>query len=179
MRALYVPVRSRVPARLVAAALTVAATAGCMSVGDDAGRPAPSQSAGRHVDGVPGGGAAGGGGIGSFGGKSGKGGKGHKGGKASAKPGESASGDPSASASPGAKPSAKITVKSGDLSENPAPPGEEPTPTRTTAEPTPEPPPASSPAPDPGTAEPSSSAHEQPLPQLVQREPAPEAGSPV
>ncbi|MFD5640144.1 hypothetical protein ACFWJM_39220 [Streptomyces sp. NPDC127077] len=173
MRALYVPVR------LAAAVLAVAATAGCMSVGDDAGRPGPSHSADRRADGVPGDGSAVvGGEVGSYSGKSGKGGKGRRHGKASAKPGESASGD--ASASPGAKPSAKATEKDGAPSKASTPPGGEPTPPRTSAEPSPEPPPASPPSPpDPGTPEPSSSAHEQPVTQLIQREPAPEAGSPV
>ena len=172
MRALYVPVR------LAAVVLAAAATAGCMSVGDDAGRPGPSHSAGRRADGVPGGGSAvGGGGAGSYSGKSGRSGKGGKGGKVSAKPGESASADASASASPGAKPSEKAPDKGGTPSKDTESPGGEPTPTRTTSEPSPEPPPPS--PPDPGTPEPSSSAHEQPVTQLIQREPAPEAGSPV
>lgn len=172
MRALYVPVR------LAAAVLAVAATAGCMSVGDDAGQPGPSHSAGRQAGGVPAeGSVVGGAEAGSYSGKSGKGGRR---GKASAKPGKSASGDASASASPGAKPSAKATEKGGTPSRATAPAGGEPTPTRTSAEPSPEPPPVSQPSPpDPGTPEPSSSAHELPMTQLIQREPAPEAGSPV
>ncbi|MEU6276861.1 hypothetical protein ABZ871_31290 [Streptomyces populi] len=173
MRALYVPVR------LVAAVVAAAATAGCMSVGDDAGRPGPSHSAERRADGAPDGGAVvGGSGIGSYGGKGGKHGKG---GKRPVKPGESASGDAPASASPDAGPSVDVTEKGGGPSEGSAPPGDEPSPAGTSAEPTPEPPSASpsSAPPDPGTPEPSSSAHEQPVTQLIQREPAPEAGSPV
>lgn len=171
MRALYVPVR------LAATVMAVAAAAGCMSVGNDGDdRPGPSHSAGHRAGEEPDGGTSvGGGGIGSHGGK---GGKGHKG---SPKPGESESGDasPSASASKGGKPSAKATDKGGgDPSTDPVPPGE-PTPTRTTAEPTPEPPPVSTPpSSDPGSAEPSSSAHEQPATQLVQREPHPRPARP-
>ncbi|MFF3612268.1 hypothetical protein [Streptomyces sp. NPDC002580] len=170
MRALHVPVR------LAVTVVALAAAAGCMSVGDDGERPGPSHSAGRRAGEAPGDEpAAGVGGVGSRGGKGGHGGKGK------AKPGESASGDPSASASESAsgKPSAKATEKGGKPSAVSVPPGE-PTPTRTTEEPSPEPPPPPSPAePDPGPAEPSSSAHEQQATQLVQREPAPEAGSPV
>ena len=57
MRAMYVPVR------LAAAALAVATSAGCMSVGDDGGAPAkPSHSAGRRGGEAPDGGSAVGGG---------------------------------------------------------------------------------------------------------------------
>ncbi|NDZ91315.1 hypothetical protein G3I23_38305, partial [Streptomyces sp. SID10115] len=42
MRQLYVPVR------WAAVAVAVAATAGCMSIGDDGNGPAPDRSGGRH-----------------------------------------------------------------------------------------------------------------------------------
>lgn len=72
MRPMYVPVR------LAAAVAVVAAAAGCMSVGDDAGGGAkPSHSAGQHGGAAPDGGSGvPGGGIG-FGGSAGDGKHGH------------------------------------------------------------------------------------------------------
>ncbi|MEU8982942.1 hypothetical protein [Streptomyces sp. NPDC048309] len=172
MRALYVPVR------LAATVMAVAAAAGCMSVGDDGSRPGPSHSAGQRAGEAPDGGSAvNGGGAGFHAGREAKG-------DASAKPGESASGTASPSASEGgkAKPSAQAPGKGGK--GQPGPPGPTkgvPSPPASTADPTPPPPPpppSDPPSSDPTTAEPSSSAHEQAT-QLVQREPAPEAGSPV
>ena len=64
MRALYVPVR------LAATVMAVAAAAGCMSVGDDGDRPAPSHSAGQRGGEAPDGGSAvSGGGAGFHGAK--------------------------------------------------------------------------------------------------------------
>lgn len=175
----------RVPVRLAATVLAVAAVSGCMSVGDDAGGPArPSHSAGRPGGVEPDGGPAGvGGGYLGAGGGDGK----HGHGKGRGRHGASASASASASPSEGGSASA---------SAGPAQPGRtvkpgEPTPTK--AQPTspgpavPQPPAPSpeppSPVPDPTVAEPSSSAHEETGggtgAQLTLREPAPEAGAPV
>ncbi|WP_404190816.1 hypothetical protein [Streptomyces tauricus] len=165
-----------VPVRLAAAALAVAASAGCMSVGDDEGssRARPSHSAGQQGDEEPdGGSAAGREGSGPHGGSDGK--------HARVKPGKSASGSASPSAGESGSAAPKKPVK-GDTGGKkprpgvPSPTKEQPTPTRQDPEPSPpkETPP---PSPDPTTAEPSSSAHPEPEPQLVERrEPAPEAG---
>ncbi|MFJ5729367.1 hypothetical protein [Streptomyces paradoxus] len=174
MRPLYVPVR------LAATVVAVAAAAGCMSVGDDAGGSVkPSHSAGQRAGGASDGGPAvsgGGSGFGPAGAEGerrrGKGGKGKKG----------KGGGAGASASPEALPSADAspTVPGHDKPGRPprptVKPPAPPTPTRT-AEPEPTPTqeePTTSPEPTP---EPSSSAHEPPGPQLAQREPAPEAGA--
>ncbi|MFE0514422.1 hypothetical protein [Streptomyces sp. NPDC058964] len=169
MRPLYVPVR------LAAAVLVVAAAAGCVNVGEDGGRATPSHSAGRRGGEASDGGTAGSGGERGYGGTAGDGKHGHGG---RAKRGKSAS----PSAKPSEAGSASTTpVKSGDTQEpaDPAPTQAQPTPTPTP--PAPEPPASSPPPPvtDPPSAEPSSSAHEETGPQLVQREPAPEAGSPA
>ncbi|MGW3950998.1 hypothetical protein ACWEKM_08575 [Streptomyces sp. NPDC004752] len=170
MRPLYVPVR--IAATVLAVA---AAAAGCVHVGEDAGRVGPSRSAGQQGGKAPGGGSAvsGGAGAGNAGaeggdGKRGRGGKG--------KPGESAS----ASATPSGGGSASATPAGPRRSEgpgDPAPTGGQPSAPHTD-EPTSTPPPPEPPVspPPPATAEPSSSAHEEPGPQLVQREPAPAAG---
>ncbi|WP_416986406.1 hypothetical protein [Streptomyces sp. T028] len=174
-----------VPVRLAATVLAVAAAAGCMSVGDDAGGPAkPSHSAGQRSGVEPDGGPAGVGG-GYMGAAGGDGKHGH--GKGRGKHGASASASASASPSAGGSASASAgpakpgrTVKPGE----PTPTNEQPT---TPGSPDPEPPAPSpeppSPVPDPTVAEPSSSAHEETGggtgPQLIQREPAPEAAPPV
>ncbi|MFF7793838.1 hypothetical protein [Streptomyces sp. NPDC007991] len=177
MRPLYVPVR------LAATVVAVAAAAGCMSVGDDAGGSAkPSHSTGRHGGEAPDGGSATSGGGTGFGatadaerghGKDKKGKKGKNGG----------AGEP---VSPGVSPSAVVgpSAPGRDTPGRPAGPTPKPpappTPTRT-AEPEPTPTPTevtTSPEPT-DKPEPSSSAHEPPGPQLEQREPAPEAGAPA
>ncbi|MFG2887624.1 hypothetical protein ACGFYV_36000 [Streptomyces sp. NPDC048297] len=166
MRSLYVPVR------LAVTVLAVATAAGCVNVGDDAGRVRPGHSAGQRGDDAPDGGPAAGGGAQGYGEKpvDGKHGRDHK-----AKPGESAP----ASASPsGADSVSPVPPKPGGPTApgDPPPTKLPPTPPETSAPPEP---PASSPPPpvsDPPSAEPSSSAHEDPGPQLVDREPAPAAG---
>ncbi|MEU6322230.1 hypothetical protein [Streptomyces sp. NPDC047009] len=176
MRACYVPVR------LVATALAVAAAAGCMSVGDDAGSPSPSHSTGRHGGAALDGGTVVGEGVGG-----GRGGAAVKGGKH--EPDASASGtsaSPSASESrkgakgKGDQPTAKGMSKNGDGGDGgvpPAPTNGEPSSTDTPPDP-PSPFQPDPPSPTPTTAEPSSSAHEQTT-QLMQREPAPQAGAPA
>ncbi|MDQ1037294.1 hypothetical protein QFZ75_003710 [Streptomyces sp. V3I8] len=169
MRAKYVPVR------LAAAALAVAASAGCMSVGDDEGnRATPSHSAQRRGDGASDGGTAVNGvGPGRRGTSDGK--------HARVKPGRSASGSASPSAGESGSAAPEKPGKDGSTGKQPgpgkpSPTKEQPTPTRPAPEPTPtrETPP---PSPEPSTAEPSSSAHPEPEPQLVERrEPAPRAG---
>ncbi|MFE9098006.1 hypothetical protein [Streptomyces sp. NPDC007264] len=176
MRACYVLVR------LAATVLGAAAAVGCMSVGDDAGSPSPSHSAGRHGraprDGAPG---ASGRVIGNPDGTAPKGG--------SPEPDASGtSGSPSVSASgPGAeggkgRPTDKGPSRNGKGGGGtvppPAPTDQEPTPTQTSADPSPtqEPDPSS---PPPTTAEPSSSAHEQAAQMVGTRVPAPRAGEPV
>ncbi|AYN43739.1 hypothetical protein D9753_18645 [Streptomyces dangxiongensis] len=161
-----------VPVRLAVAVLAVTAAAGCVNVGDDAGRARPAHSTGRHRGGAPGGGpVAGAGGVGreepAVGGKHGRGGKAKPGGSHPATAGPS--GADSASAAP-AKPGS--TAEPGE----PAPSKVPPTPPVTSAPA--EPPASTPPAPvsEPPSAEPSSSAHEETGPQLVQREPAPAAG---
>ncbi|MFJ8110013.1 hypothetical protein [Streptomyces sp. NPDC096132] len=182
MRPMYVPVR------LAATLMAVAATAGCMSVGDDAGgRAKPSHSTGRHGGEAPDGGPAGvGGGYMGAAGGDGK----HRHGKGKGKDGASASASASASPSAGASGAASAgpvkpgsTVKPGQ----PTPPNPQPTPPPHSPDPDPEPPAPSpeppTPSPEPTVAEPSSSAHETSgggtSAQLSQREPAPEAGAPV
>ncbi|MEU5593981.1 hypothetical protein [Streptomyces sp. NPDC020298] len=169
-----------VPVRLAATAMVLAATSGCVNVGDDAGPARPSHSAGRRGGDASDGLTVVSGRGGGYGGEAVDGKHGH-GGKP--KPGKSAS----ASATPSAKGSAASsapaetgrTEKPGD----PPPSKDQPTPSHT-PEPTPTPPPPPPPPPppassEPPTAEPSSSAHEETGPQLAQREPAPTAGSPV
>ncbi|MEU1519333.1 hypothetical protein ABZ490_45635 [Streptomyces sp. NPDC005811] len=179
MRPMYVPVR------LAATVLAVTAAAGCMSVGNDAEGPVrPSHSAGRHGGAEPDGGPAGvGGGYLGAGGGDGKHGHGKRRGGHGASASASASASPSAGGSASASPRPAgpgRTVQPGE----PAPTNEQPT---APGSPAPEPP-APSPepptqAPDPTVAEPSSSAHEETgggtAAQLIQREPAPEAGAPV
>ncbi|MFF4491358.1 hypothetical protein ACFY0F_33725 [Streptomyces sp. NPDC001544] len=169
-----------VPVRLAATAMVLAAASGCVSVGDDAdpGRPAHSagQRDGRAPDGLA---VVSGHGGGYDGGPAD--GKHRHGGKARPGKSASASAEPSApgSASPTAPAKPGRTAGPGE----PAPTDAQPVPSRT-AEPTPTPPPPPPPPPPtptsaPPSAEPSSSAHEETGPQLVEREPAPEAGSPV
>ncbi|MFE1465782.1 hypothetical protein ACFW6M_32370 [Streptomyces nigra] len=175
MRPLYVPVR------LAATAVAVAAVAGCMSVGDDGGGGSakPSHSAGQRGGEAPDGGPAGTGGSG-FGahadvdGKRGKK-KGKDAGKKSRK-----SADPSDSPSARASASRPAGPAQPGGTEGPGPTRTaEPEPTRTAEpEPTPTQDPVT-PTPTPPPAEPSSSAHEDTAPQLVQREPAPEAQAPA
>lgn len=183
-----------VPVRLAAAVVAVAAAAGCMSVGDDEGRRAePSHSAGQQGGEAPDGGVVvPGDGVGFGGGAAGGVPDGHGDGKDGRKkdgdgeedegePGESGAPSASASALPGASVPAPVgpgrTVAPGG---DPVPPKPLPTPTRTTEEPQPpEPSPEPPASPEPTVAEPSSSAHEQTGPQMVQREPAPQAGVPV
>ncbi|WP_320772901.1 hypothetical protein [Streptomyces sp. CRN 30] len=169
MRALYVP------ARLAATMMAVAATAGCMSVGNDGAGPAPSLSAQRRDGAEPDGGPTVSGGE-EAGHRTGHGGRG-----ASAEPRASAAAkaSPSASASGSPEPSTGSAPEHGTGGQDDGPPGPEPTegepsPSRTTEEPTPTQEPVS-PTPEPSTPEPSSSAHEQGT-QLLEREPAPRAG---
>ncbi|MFI2206940.1 hypothetical protein ACH47Z_40805 [Streptomyces sp. NPDC020192] len=176
MRPLYVPVRLAVTMLAVATA-----AAGCVNVGDDAGRARPSHSAGRHGGAAPDGGPVAGVGGQERGARAGDGKHGN-GGKT--KPGES----PSASATPSGAASASPTPaqpgkpgRPGSTAGpgDPAPTQAPPTPPATSQPPAP---PASTPPPPPSespTPEPSSSAHEGTGPQLVQREPAPEAGAPA
>ncbi|KUO08812.1 hypothetical protein [Streptomyces sp. DSM 15324] len=179
MRPMYVPVR------LAATVLAVTAAAGCMSVGNDAEGPVkPSHSAGRHGGAEPDGGPAGVGG-GYMGAVGGDGKHGH--GKHRGKHGASASASASASPSAGASASAPAgpakpgrTVPPGEPAPTDAQPTAPGSPAPEPPAPSPEPP---TPAPDPTVAEPSSSAHEETGggtgAQLLQREPAPEAGVPV
>ncbi|MER6788166.1 hypothetical protein ABT330_26735 [Streptomyces sp. NPDC000658] len=178
MRPLYVPVR------LVATVMAVAAASGCMSVGDeDGGRARPSHSAGHRPGEAQGGDAAGAGGglgMGPAGGD-GRHGPG-KGGRSGASASAAASASPSAG---GSAPAPKGPVKPGRTDG----PGASTPSGAQTAAPTrsPDPdPPAPSPAPpspsaEPTVAEPSASAHDDggTLPQLADREPAPEAGWPA
>lgn len=170
MRPLYVPVR------LAAAVLAVTAAAGCVNVGDDAGRARPSHSAGQRGGEVPDGGpVAGAGGYVEERGGAGDGKHGHGGKAKRGKPG-SASATPSAARSASHAPAEPgRTAEPGE----PVPTKAPPTPPVTSAPPEP---PASTPPPpvsEPPSAEPSSSAHEETSPQLVQREPAPAAGVPA
>ncbi|WP_435216108.1 hypothetical protein [Streptomyces sp. bgisy034] len=179
MRPLYVPVR------LAATVVAVAAAAGCMSVGDDAGggNAKPSHSAGQRGGEAPDGGSAVSGDGSGYGahGQDGKPDKSKDKGKDEKKAGKSAS--------PEASPSAGASASAPAGGDRPPKPGqsEKPGPTRT-AEPSPtrtvepEPTPTEEPTtatPAPTQAEPSSSAHEETGPQLGQREPAPAAGSPA
>ncbi|WP_405919750.1 hypothetical protein [Streptomyces longwoodensis] len=178
MRPLYVPVR------LAATVLAVATAAGCMSVGDGEGGPArPSQSAGQPGDGVPGGARASGGGrLGHPGGHAdGKGGHGKGRGEDDASGSPTASPTSGASAPPpaGEEPGRGGDGKGPDGPGAPSPSGDQPTPPRPTPSDPPPPEPPASPSPEPTVAEPSSSAHEDPRPQLAERLPAPEAGAPV
>ncbi|MEU6509219.1 hypothetical protein [Streptomyces sp. NPDC046942] len=176
MRPLYVPVR------LAVTMLAVATAAGCVNVGDDAGRARPSHSAGRRGGEAPDGGPVDGVGGRQHGGSAGDGKHGNGG---TVKPGES----PSASAAPSAAGSASAPPaqpgRPGKPQKTPGPGGPPPTAAPSTPPVTSQPPapPASTPPPPPPsqspTPEPSSSAHEGPGPQLVQREPAPEAGAPA
>ncbi|MEU9559866.1 hypothetical protein [Streptomyces fumanus] len=176
-----------VPVRLAAAVVAVAAASGCMSVGDDGpgGVGRPSHSAAESGAGAPDGGTAtvgGGTGVGAAatGGRPGRGGKDGKGGgkdgKRHAKAGATGK-EPSDTPSAAGRSSGG---KDGDPTR-PAPPRTaDPEPSRTAVpEPTPTREPPASPTPEPTVAEPSSSAHEPPGPQLGQREPAPRAGAPV
>ncbi|MFF2852479.1 hypothetical protein ACFVT5_40210 [Streptomyces sp. NPDC058001] len=178
MRSLYVPVR------LAVVAAAVAATAGCMSVGDDAGRPGPSHSAGPR-----GGAAAPDGGTGATGG-----GTGHHdehGAKADSRPGADGA-SPSASLSGTESPTASAPGKPpGDAKPDvpnkpdvPTPTHPDPTPPRNTPDPTPTKPDPEPSSPDPTTPEPSSSAHEDgpsgdQAARFMRMEPSPEAGEPV
>ncbi|MFF4899547.1 hypothetical protein [Streptomyces sp. NPDC001068] len=174
MRPLYVPVR------LAVSVMAVAAAAGCVNVGDDAGKARPSHSAG-HRDGSGGGAdswVSGGGGAGYGGdapdGKRGHGGKPKPGesGSASAMPSKGASGGPTVPVKPGQSVPPGATGGSTGAAASPTPPPASPTPPPDS--PTPPPP-----VTDPPSAEPSSSAHEDTGPQLLQREPAPRAGAPA
>lgn len=164
MRALSVSIR------LAATVMAVAAATGCVRVGNEGTRPAPSHSAEQRIGAGPDGEEA----VTDGGGAAYQGGQG----KTGAPPGRDASAA-SASASPSAsrtaKPSAEATAKDGkgggqeDKPQKPEPPLGEPTPT-----PGQQPPPTKEPVPptpDPSTPEPSSSAHE-PSAQLVERAPA-------
>ncbi|MGY5103242.1 hypothetical protein ACWC19_22085, partial [Streptomyces sp. 900105245] len=103
-----------VPARLAAAVLTVAAAAGCVSVGDDAGPARPSHSAGQHGGGAPNGGPGGGPGGFGYDGGAGDGKHGH-GGKAKHGKSASASATPSGTAGTTTAPAKPgKTVKPGD-----------------------------------------------------------------
>ncbi|MFF3942828.1 hypothetical protein [Streptomyces phaeofaciens] len=175
-----------VPVRLAATVMAVAAAAGCMSVGDDeGGRAKPSHSAGHRGGDAPDGGPAGvGGGYMGAAGTDGKHGHGRGKGRPSAS--ASASGSPSAGASASASAGPVQpgkTEKPGVPAPTKAQPSAPASPDPEPPVPSPEPPPPSA---EPTVAEPSSSAHEPggaagggTAPQLVLREPAPEAGAPV
>ncbi|MFF9394707.1 hypothetical protein [Streptomyces griseoluteus] len=166
MRRLYVPVR------LVVAVLAAAAASGCVHVGDDAGpRRTPHSAAQREGVDSGGGPVSGGGGAEADGDGGGDGKHGHGGKKKKHGEPASASAD---EREPGKKVSAAPskpgqTVRPGE----PVPTGE-PTPPPVTSAP-PEPPASTPPPPDtePPSAEPSSSAHEDPAPQLGGRVPVP------
>ncbi|WP_030568149.1 hypothetical protein [Streptomyces aureocirculatus] len=190
MRQLYVTVR------WAAAAVAVAATTGCMSIGDDgSGTPAPARSAGeRSGDAVPDGGSVSPGGArgpgadgdrkdgdgkGGKGGKDGKKGRGDRGGggdgkKATAGHGKGAvvDGEPSRGGNRGGS---SVTPTSGGGRPTPSRTRPGPAPTRST--PPPEP---SSPTPTPTQAptspEPSSSAHGGVGEPAGRGEPSPQAG---
>ncbi len=184
MRPKYVPVR------LAATVLAVAAAAGCMSVGDgEDGRAKPSHSAGERGGKAHDGGPAGVGG-GYMGAAGGDGKHGHGSGRG--RPGASASGsgEPSEGASESASAGSGKPGKPGKSEQPGAPEPTQAQPPEPTRSPDPEPPAASpeppAPSPEPTVAEPSSSAHESgggtgggSAPQLVEREPAPEAGVPA
>ncbi|WP_172382977.1 hypothetical protein [Streptomyces sp. MNP-20] len=181
MRQFYVSVR------WAATVVAVAATAGCMSIGDDgSGAPVPGKSVKeRGGAAAPDGGTVlpgdergrdddGGRGGGHGKGKKGKGKRGDKGeaspeargdDKPGSKPSRAGSGTAAASVEP---------TKNGRPTPTRTKPGPRPTRTTPTPDPTPEPP---TPSPDPTTPEPSSSAHgEAEGPVKEQGEPSPEAG---
>jgi hypothetical protein len=179
VRACYVPVR------LAATVMALAAATGCMSVGDDAGRPSSSPTAGRHDGAAPDGGSVTSGGVsGGLGGAAAR-----VGSPKPDEPGAVSSASPSASASGGdgrakgngaGKPTAGETSKHGSGGGGEVPPAPtvgEPDPTGSPADPSPTTQP-DPPSPTPTTAQPSSSAPGQAT-QLVQREPAPRAGYPA
>ncbi|MGW1895359.1 hypothetical protein ACWCP6_34720 [Streptomyces sp. NPDC002004] len=172
-----------VPARLAAAMVAVAATAGCMSVSDDGIRPAPSHSAGAREsggagpDGVT---SVTGTGAGTRGGHERRGKKAHPDDDASSSTSPSASGADD-------KPSSTKPSRSGGSGKpgrprrtpTPTPTKPDTTPTHDSPDPTPpEPTPPPDPGPGPTTAEPSSSAHEQAA-EYTSLEPSPRAGAPV
>lgn len=187
MRHVYVSVR------LAAAVVAVAATAGCMSIGDDgSGGPAPARSAGERSgaaapDGgtvTPGGARGAGPEGGREGGeKGGKGGKDAKGGeKGRGKDGKKPDAGRGKDAAPDDKPSRGGS--GGGSTVEPTSDGGRPTPTRTRPGPRPT---RSTPAPDPTTAtptptqeptspEPSSSAHGGVGEPAGRGEPSPQAG---
>ncbi|MGW2212341.1 hypothetical protein [Streptomyces sp. NPDC001781] len=162
-----------VPVRLVVAVLAAAAASGCVHVGDDAGPRRTPHSAAQREGADPGGGPVPGGGgaeaddAGRGDGKHGHGGKKKKHGEqasASADEREPGERDSAAPSGPGQ------TVRPGE----PVPTGAEPTPPSVTS--APPGPTASTPPPpvtEPPSAEPSSSAHEDPAPQLGRRVPVP------
>ncbi|MEV0183793.1 hypothetical protein AB0I54_31590 [Streptomyces sp. NPDC050625] len=169
MRPKYVPVR------LAAAVLAVTAAAGCVNVGEDGGRATPSHSSGRR-----GGDTADGGSVVSGGGAGYEGAEGdaerRRGRKAKHGKHEPASSAPSRAGSSSVSPAGPGGSQKPGV---PAPTQAPPTPTPTPPDPEP---PASTPPPPvstPPTAEPSSSAHEEAGPQLGDREPAPQAGTPA
>lgn len=168
-----------VPVRLAAAVMAVAATAGCVNVGEDGGRASPSHSAHQSGGAAPGdGGPAWPQDDAGYGATASHGKHGHRG-KKSKRGHRSAS----ASAAPSkAGRSSTSPVKPGSSQKPADPPPTQAPPPVTTTSPEPETPETSVPPPpvtELPTAEPSSSAHEETLPQLAQREPAPEAGVPV
>ncbi|MFR9790383.1 hypothetical protein ACL07V_17265 [Streptomyces sp. MB22_4] len=167
-----------VPVRLVATALAVTAAAGCVNVADPGSRATPSHAARRHgADGAAAGAGPAADGVGGPGRIAPEGDGGHEhGGKR--EPGESAPASPSGASGADSASAAPAGPRKSPGAP-PAPPRDQPTPGPTSAPP---PPPATTPPPpgtEPPSAEPSSSAHEDPGPQLVQREPAPAAGVPM
>ncbi len=149
------------PVRLAAAVLAVAASAGCMSVGDDQGKPLPVRPAAQQEQAGPDGGAAvdgegqgrrdGGPVPRGEGGEDGKGAD-PEGGAApnpSASPGPEATLPRAGGASPGATPS----PGAGDGRATPPPGKAKPTPSRPTEEP-PQPTPTGPPEPTPTPSEP-------------------------
>ncbi|MFD9905873.1 hypothetical protein [Streptomyces sp. NPDC059063] len=182
MRHLYVSVR------WAATVVAVAATAGCMSIGDDgSGGPAPAKSAGGRSgaaapDGgtVTPGGDTGGRRDADGKGKGKKDGKGKKGDGKDGGKGDAADGPGEDDASPGAKPprasdaaATAAPTKNGRPTPTRTKPGPRPTRTTPQPDPTPEPP---SPTPEPPSPEPSSSAHGEAAGPAGQGEPSPEAG---
>ncbi|MEU0691319.1 hypothetical protein [Streptomyces uncialis] len=195
-----------VPVRLATLAAALAATAGCVSVGDEAARPGPSHSSGpRDGEGAQPGGAATtvDGGYGRYqGGRDAKphldGGGPRKKGASPSAPAPGSDPEPGPNPDPGPGPAGAPAPKPDDprparptQAPRPTTPGAptpvappEPTPTRVTPAPEPPKPTPEPPAPEPTPAEPSSSAHEEPPAQghaarMFRHEPSPEAGSPV
>ncbi|MFI6943834.1 hypothetical protein ACIBI4_31600 [Streptomyces sp. NPDC050418] len=167
--------RSGRPLRWAAVLLVVAASAGCVSVGDDEGKPAPGRSAERHGDGTaPDGGAVVSGGA-RGGQPAARGGEGGDKGKPD-KPGASESGK--------ARPSDEPDEDGHDASPTPTKTRTKtprPTPTEKPTEPAPSPTPTPTEEPTPqptgsaGAPE-TQTAYEKRIAEIDEREPSPQRG---